>query len=42
MLLMAVPVAVTIVGVIDLDQPARGLVQVPIRALLEVSKEIQR
>jgi hypothetical protein len=40
-LLMAVMVAVIIVGLIDLDQPARGLVQVPVQALVDVAKEIQ-
>ena len=42
MLLMAVTVAVVIVGVIDLDQPARGLVRVPVQSLVDVAKEIQQ
>ncbi len=41
MLLLAVMVAVVIVGVIDLDQPARGLVRVPVQSLVDVAKEIQ-
>jgi hypothetical protein len=41
MLIMAVMVAVVIVGVIDLDQPARGLIRVPVQALVDVAKEIQ-
>jgi hypothetical protein len=40
-LMMAVTVAVVIVGVIDLDQPARGLVRVPVQSLVDVAKEIQ-
>ena len=40
--IMAVMVAVVIVGVIDLDQPARGLIQVPNQSLVDVSKDIQR
>jgi Protein of unknown function (DUF4239) len=41
MLIMAVMVAVVIVGVIDLDQPARGLIQVPNQSLVDVAKGIQ-
>ena len=40
-LIIAVTVAVVIVGVIDLDQPARGLIQVPVQSLVDVAKEIQ-
>ena len=40
-LILAVTVAVVIVGVIDLDQPTRGLIRVPIQSLIEVAKEIQ-
>jgi hypothetical protein len=40
-LIMAVTVAVVIVGVIDLDQPARGLIRVPVQSLVDVAKEIQ-
>jgi hypothetical protein len=40
-LMMAVTVAVVIVGVIDLDQPARGFIRVPVQSLVDVSKEIQ-
>jgi hypothetical protein len=39
-LIMAVMVAVVIVGVIDLDQPARGLIRVPIQPLVDVGKDI--
>jgi hypothetical protein len=41
-LIMAVMVAVVIVGVIDLDQPARGLIRVPIQSLVDVAKDIQQ
>jgi methylmalonyl-CoA mutase cobalamin-binding subunit len=41
MLMMSVTVAVVIVGVIDLDQPARGLVRVLVQSLVDVAKEIQ-
>jgi hypothetical protein len=40
-LIMAVTVAVVIVGVIDLDQPARGLIRVPVQSLVDVAQEIQ-
>jgi hypothetical protein len=40
-LIMAVMVAVVIVGVIDLDQPARGLIRVPNQSLVDVAKDIQ-
>jgi len=40
-LIIAVTVAVVIVGVIDLDQPARGLIRVPLQSLVDVAKEIQ-
>jgi hypothetical protein len=40
-LIMAVTVAVVIVGVIDLDQPARGLIRVPIQSLVDVANDIQ-
>jgi hypothetical protein len=40
-LIMAVTIAVVIVLVVDLDQPARGFVQVPTQALVDVAKEIQ-
>jgi hypothetical protein len=39
---MAVMVAVVIVGVIDLDQPTRGLIRVPIQSLVDVGKDIQK
>ena len=42
MLIMAVTVAVVIVGVIDLDQPTRGLIRVPVQSLIDVAKEIQQ
>jgi hypothetical protein len=40
LLIMAVMVAIVIVGVIDLDQPARGLIRVPIQSLVDVAKGI--
>jgi hypothetical protein len=40
-LIMAVTIAFVIVLVVDLDQPARGLIRVPTEALTEVAKEIQ-
>jgi hypothetical protein len=40
-LIMAVTIAVVIVGVIDLDQPARGLIRVPVQSLVDVAQEIQ-
>ena len=40
-LIIAVTVAVVIVGVIDLDQPNRGLIRVPLQSLVDVAKEIQ-
>jgi hypothetical protein len=39
--LTAVTIAVVIVLVVDLDQPARGLIRVPVQALVDVAKEIQ-
>jgi hypothetical protein len=40
-LIMALMIAVVIVGVIDLDQPARGLIRVPNQSLVDVAKDIQ-
>jgi len=40
-LIMAVTLAVVIVLVIDLDQPVRGFIRVPIKALIDVAKNIQ-
>lgn len=40
-LIMALTLAVVIVLVVDLDQPARGLIRVPTQALADVAKEIQ-
>ena len=40
-LIVAATVAVVIVLVIDLDQPARGLIRVPTQALVDVAKGIQ-
>src|SRR5215467_172251 len=40
-LIMAATIAVVIVLVVDLDQPARGLIRVPTQALVDVAKEIQ-
>ena len=40
-LIMAVTIAVVIVGVIDLDQPSRGLIKVPVQSLVDIAKEIQ-
>ena len=40
-MIMAITVAVVIAGVIDLDQPARGLIKVPTKALLDTVEEIQ-
>jgi hypothetical protein len=40
-LIMAVMVAVVIMGVIDLDQPARGLIRVPNQSLVDVAKDLQ-
>jgi hypothetical protein len=40
-MIMAAVVAVVTVLVVDLDQPARGLIQVPIDSLVEVANEIQ-
>jgi hypothetical protein len=39
-LIMAVTIAVVIVLVVDLDQPARGFIQVPTQALLDVASEL--
>jgi len=41
-LMMAVTIAVVIVLVVDLDQPARGFIRVPTQALVDVAKEIGR
>ena len=40
-LIMAVTIAVVLVLVVDLDQPARGLIRVPVQALVDVAKDIQ-
>lgn len=40
-IIMAVTVAVVIVLVVDLDQPARGFIRVPTLALVDVAKEIK-
>lgn len=40
-LIMALTLAVVIVLVVDLDQPARGFIRVPIQALIDVAKDIQ-
>jgi hypothetical protein len=40
-LIMAVTIAVVIVLVVDLDQPARGFIRVPTQALVDVAKDIQ-
>ena len=39
-LIMAVTIAIVIALVVDLDQPARGFIQVPTQALVDVAKEI--
>ena len=39
-LTMAVTLAIVTVLVVDLDQPARGLIQLPTQALVEVTKDI--
>jgi hypothetical protein len=39
--MIAVLVAVVIVGVVDLDQPARGLIQIPNQRLVDVARDIQ-
>jgi hypothetical protein len=41
-LMMAVTIAVVIVLVVDLDQPARGFIRVPTQALVDVANEIGR
>jgi hypothetical protein len=41
-LIMAVTVAIVIVGVVDLDQPSRGLIRAPVQPLVDVAKEIQQ
>jgi hypothetical protein len=38
---MATTVAIVIILVVDLDQPARGFIQVPAQALVDVAKEIE-
>jgi hypothetical protein len=40
-LIMAFTLAVVIVLVVDLDQPARGLIRVPVQALVDVARDIQ-
>jgi hypothetical protein len=40
-LIMAATIGVVIVLVVDLDQPARGFIRVPIEALADVAKDIQ-
>ena len=40
-LIMAVTIAIVLVLVVDLDQPARGLIRVPVQALVDVAKDIQ-
>jgi hypothetical protein len=39
--IMAVTIAIVIVLVVDLDQPARGFIRVPTQALVDVANEIQ-
>jgi hypothetical protein len=39
-LIMSLTIAVVIMLVIDLDRPARGLIQVPVRALVDVQQGI--
>jgi hypothetical protein len=39
--LTAITIAIVIVLVVDLDQPARGLIRVPVEALVDVAKELQ-
>jgi hypothetical protein len=41
-LIVAVTIAIVIVLVVDLDQPARGFITVPTGPLLDVAKEIQQ
>lgn len=41
-LIMAVTVAVVIVVIVDLDQPTRGLIQVPTQSLINVAKELRQ
>jgi hypothetical protein len=40
-LMTAVTIAIVIVLVVDLDQPARGFIQVPVQALVDVAKEMR-
>jgi hypothetical protein len=40
-LIMAVMIALVIVLVVDLDQPARGFIRVPTKALVDVAQDIQ-
>jgi hypothetical protein len=40
-LIAAVTIALVIVLVVDLDQPARGLIRVPVQALVDVAKEMR-
>jgi hypothetical protein len=39
-LIMSLLVATVIIAIVDLDRPARGLIQVPVRPLLEVEQSI--
>ena len=39
-LITAITIAVVIVLVVDLDQPARGFIRVPVQALVDVAKEM--
>jgi len=39
---MAINIAIVIVLVIDLDQPARGLIHVPAQALVDAAQGIPR
>jgi hypothetical protein len=41
-LITAITIALVIVLVIDLDQPARGFIRVPVQALVDAAKEMQR
>jgi hypothetical protein len=41
-MLTAVTIAVVIVLVVDLDQPARGFIRVPVQALIDVAKTLER
>jgi hypothetical protein len=40
-LLMSLTIAVVIMLVIDLDRPARGLIQVPVQALIDAQQGIR-